>query len=384
MQGSEQRRWKRGRSRTGVVALLVAVMWLATGCGSKVVIPAWLNVDPSQSSLDVTVFGIQAPGTLEGGIYALINLDLTNPLMITGTIDIPQIRLGSQVQGLGTLCIAKDPSYTTPADFSYNVLTGAQSITNFALATVTTAPIVGPVASPPVPVENVSFPLDLNSVTQILNNGEIDGALTIPLKITQSFSLGGIKATADVNAVVVSASAPPLVSAQLRQADYTAGGCGNAWAAQGKTLEVVVNSKGTYLRYVWDNPKAPRVINLAQIDAKPGDVLEFNPEGSFLSGTRTSNRMAAAFSSSNSLSGNPSFFGSRDRLPGGIDAGLDVITPRTLYFGLPTDISEDFEVKPGTQVTVPTGAQYLFFTPIDNYFQDNVSTDLRVQITVNP
>lgn len=375
--------WKRvggaAGARRGAVAIFGALLWMMTGCGSNVVVPAWLNLDPS-SSLQLSINGQSGGGPipLEGGIYAVIHLDLTNPLLIKGTIDVPQIRIGANLGVLGPICVASDPSDTSVGTFTVNTLTGAETV-DFPLNTVTTS-IFGTTVATAQP-SGFSFPLDLNVLTQVLDSGEVDGAIQLPLTIDQDFNAGNISAHAVIAALVKSSSTPPTVADPgISQ------GCSVPWAAQRGPMEVVLNAKRTYLRYFWDSPMSARVVSLAQIGAKPGDTLRLSPAGSFVStsGSPGGNGIAAAFSSTATLSANPGFFGSPSRLPDAIDAGLDIVTPRTLYFGLRTDISQDFKVAPNTEVVVPSGANFLFFTPLDSYFKDNFSTDLRVQIEVNP
>jgi len=68
-----------------------------------------------------------------------------------------------------------------------------------------------------------------------------------------------------------------------------------------------------------------------------------------------------------------------NRVPGAIDAGIDVMTLSTNFGGSPTDISEDFWISlfdgstRGGEITIPDGALFLFVGTADTYFEDNVS-----------
>lgn len=383
---AKREKWERrrlGRSgasaRYAAVAVLGAFLMGLTACGGPLVLPAWLNLDPSQSTLQIQAAGIDfGSSQLQGGIYAVISLDLSHIPTVTGTIQVPRIEIATQNPYLGPICVAADSSNPQVGHLSLNVLTGASQV-DFPLATQTTA-LRKTVASQS-DITNVSFPLDISLLNGLLKSGEVDGLIQLPLSVQQDFQLGGLSASATISGVVTSSSVPPAVSTELTACQSSA-----AYAQQTSPVAVVVNSKRTYLRTFWDNAMGARVVSLAQLGAQPGDTLSLSPAGSFASttGEPGSSRIVAAFSSSDTLLGNPSFFGSASRLPGALNAGVDITTPRSYYFRLPTDISQDFEVKPNTEVVVPTGATHLFFTPYDSHFDDNFSTDLRVQIQVNP
>lgn len=375
--------------RYGAVAVLGAFLFGLTGCSGQLTLPAWLNIDPSQSTLQLQANGVDlGTSQLQGGIYAKINMDLSKVLtgVVTGTIQVPRIEIATQNPLLGPICVAANyssPNYPNgpPAgNFSLNVFTGASSV-DFPLLTSATAfgQTVG--SDQPIDITNVSFPLDISLVNGLLSSGEVDGLIQLPLSVQQPFQLGAISATATIAGVVTSSSVPPDASQLITTCQSSP-----AFLQQSAPVVVVVNSKRTYLRTFWDNAKDARVVSLAQLGAKPGDTLRLSTAGSFTSttGKPGSGRIVAAFSSSNTLLANPGFFGSVSRLPGALDAGVDITTPRTYYFRLPTDISQDFEVQSNTEVVVPAGAAYILFTPYDSHFDDNFSTDLRVQIEVNP
>ena len=63
------------------------------------------------------------------------------------------------------------------------------------------------------------------------------------------------------------------------------------------------------------------------------------------------------------------------------NAATDV-TPPTGNGAIPTDIPGDFFIA-DTTVTIPAGANFLFFSALDDYFGDNVDPngDFRVRIS---
>jgi len=91
--------------------------------------------------------------------------------------------------------------------------------------------------------------------------------------------------------------------------------------------------------------------------------------------------VVALFSSSSFVHGDPLLL---NRVPGAIDAGADVWTPLTYFFGQTTNIAEDFLVMDSVDVVVPPGATHLLFTTLSESFLDNANNGLRVELTVNP
>jgi len=87
------------------------------------------------------------------------------------------------------------------------------------------------------------------------------------------------------------------------------------------------------MRTVADKAQPPAVIDLAQLGAQPGDTLRLRPKGMFKKQRVVwdANRISAVFSAGDMLRPNPSIFGATNRVPGAIDAGNDVRTPRTLW-----------------------------------------------------
>ncbi len=166
-------------------------------------------------------------------------------------------------------------------------------------------------------------------------------------------------------------------------------GCGSE-SVEGSSLSLedneqdfAVDAKGTYLRTVWDRPAGPTVIALVDIGAEPGETLRLRRKGSFKRNHKSSgDGLAGVFSSTDELAKNPSLWGSPNRVTHAIEAGEDVVTAKTFFWRRTTDIPEDFEITDSVEVVVPTGARYLFVTPLDDYFLDNKSQDLAVGLTV--
>lgn len=69
-----------------------------------------------------------------------------------------------------------------------------------------------------------------------------------------------------------------------------------------------------------------------------------------------------------------------NRVPGAINFGEDYKTGETILGNLPTDISEDFIIKPiGSNIEIPSEAKFLFLCCADTYYPDNAGT---IQVTI--
>jgi len=360
-------------------AALAAIALSLTACGQQLTIATWMNVDPG-GELSLRIFRQDIVGPLEGGVFTIIRLDLSNPLYITGTIEVPQVRLASP----GLVCIRKDTSSTVNGSLAINVVSGEQDV-DFPLAVIANGALfpgdIPGVGAPPP--GSIQFPIDASLLEPILATGSLDGELALPIAIDQSFQVGGISLPAKVTMTLRSASSPPVVSFDA------ASECGASWALQGSELDYAMNARGTYLHTVLDNRQPPQRIDLASLGVAAGDRLQLRRKGSYSDNLQLARtRIAGVFSGTSSLLQNPiggPFWNfSWSRLPNAINAGSDVTTPRTLWLLNPTDIREDFEIGNATVVTVPPGARYLFLTPIDNHFDENFSFDLRVGVDRAP
>ncbi|HEU4429670.1 MAG TPA: hypothetical protein VFT98_12995 [Myxococcota bacterium] len=360
-------------------AALAALALSLTACGGQLTIASWMNVDPG-GELSIRVFGQDVVGPLEGGVFTIIRLDLTNPLYITGTIEVPQVRLASP----GLACIRKDTASTVNGTIAINTVSGEQDV-DFPLAVIANGPLfpgdIHGVGSPPP--GSIQFPLDATLLEPILARGSLEGEIELPIQIDQSFTVGTRQVPARVSITLRSASRPPVVSVDA------AAECSASWALQGTELDYAMNSRGTYLHTVLDNRQPPQIVDLVSLGVAPGDRLQLRRKASWsddLLLVRT--RVAGVFSSTSTLRetpiGGPFWNFSWSRLPDAINAGSDVTTPRTFWLLNPTNIREDFEIGDATVVTVPAGAKYLFLTPIDNHFDENFSFDLRVGVDRAP
>lgn len=78
-----------------------------------------------------------------------------------------------------------------------------------------------------------------------------------------------------------------------------------------------------------------------------------------------------------------------NRVTGAIDAGTDFVTQSAV--GEPTDIAEDFLIAEfidpvlvnGVTIEIPGGAQYLFVSPHDAFWSDNVDSDANFGVGIS-
>src|SRR5687768_14559113 len=114
---------------------------------------------------------------------------------------------------------------------------------------------------------------------------------------------------------------------------------------QGSTISV--NPRRTYLRVdtATDGGALAAIpIELTSLSLAPGDKITLTRLGDFscYSGCGDASvGMIAVFSSSNTLLGSHQL----QRVPGAIDAGVDVVTAPTYWQTIPTDIPQDFAVS---------------------------------------
>lgn len=129
-------------------------------------------------------------------------------------------------------------------------------------------------------------------------------------------------------------------------------------------------------------------INLSSIGVGPGDYLRIRAFGAFSCGPCPDNQTntIAVFSSTPDIL-SPTLL---HRIPGAIEAGLDVVTENTFFGNEPTDIPQDFSVYLVSQnitevrIAVPPTAAYLFITPSDSLYEDNFDPngDYMYELTV--
>ena len=137
-----------------------------------------------------------------------------------------------------------------------------------------------------------------------------------------------------------------------------------------------IDSRATYLRTEGDSALDSFAFPLASLGISPGDLVRIERVGFYTplaSGYPDSvHYLNGVFSGSSTLIGSTFL----NRLPGAIDAGVDVVTPNTWNGGLGTDITQDFAIDDGStfsfvDLRVPVGAAYIFFTANDSMFGDN-------------
>ena len=137
---------------------------------------------------------------------------------------------------------------------------------------------------------------------------------------------------------------------------------------------VSLNPEATYL-FNNGGTDQPQPVLLSTFGASPGDFIRLQRVGDYRSGFfggDNSTGLAGVFSAGATVLGSQI----RNRLPGAIDAGEDIITPNTGGGGggNPTDIPEDFAID-DLFIQVPDGATHLFFTPLDTNIGNNTDPD---------
>lgn len=147
-----------------------------------------------------------------------------------------------------------------------------------------------------------------------------------------------------------------------------------------KARFVEVDPMATYLRVsldvAEDNVRAARAVPLSEIGLEAGKPGCFRAVGDFFytGNVRASSvgdpLIVAVFSRDEKLGDRNDL----NRVTGAIDAGDDIVTDNTFLGDQRTDIGEDFAVT-DVCLTVPDGAEFIFFSANDNAFNDN--TDVR-------
>jgi hypothetical protein len=173
-----------------------------------------------------------------------------------------------------------------------------------------------------------------------------------------------------------------------------------AGAAQASTT-LIVDPSATYLRtsedYINGTPHSAFAYSLASLGLSAGDTILLQRLGAYQAkagGTDTSVGLSAVFSSSATIYGpvNPSaaFTGTivytpTIRIPDALMTTLPDYVSKPSYYGnsyadplmtLSTDIAQDFNISTaGVTLTIPTTAQFIFFSANDNMFGDNTDPD---------
>lgn len=182
-----------------------------------------------------------------------------------------------------------------------------------------------------------------------------------------------------------------LALAGCDAADTSRGECPGVPGCEGgstpHTVAISLDPAATYLRTHGD-PEARDAVayRLSDYDIEPGDVVYLAFEGhAALSNTGYSTddmeyALAVVFSGSNTLLASDNKYRVVDSIYPGDDNYY--ITPSTINGAYETDIEDD-AVSDKWTLTVPAGAEYMFFTIPDSYYGDNTG-DVEVKITVNP
>lgn len=146
---------------------------------------------------------------------------------------------------------------------------------------------------------------------------------------------------------------------------------------------ILVNPTGTYFRTHQDAAGPPRILRLSDFGVAPGDQVLLERFGEYQyqgRGDRSLIRegMVGVFSSSNTVLAQDQ----PARVPGALQSSAPgFVTRPTLYGSFPTDIPQDFEIE-NTTVTVPAGAVFLFVSPNDDFFEDNIDEDQDYRVCI--
>lgn len=147
--------------------------------------------------------------------------------------------------------------------------------------------------------------------------------------------------------------------------------------AQNSPTTQSIDPRATYLQTSSSDVGALNavVIDLINLGILPRSTIRLQQLGSFSAignlGPELSTAMGGIFSSSNTLL--PGNF--LNRVPGAIDAGINIFTG-------PTDIAEDFQIS-DTQIQVPVGAAFLFVGALDSLFLDNTDLDNNFAVQIS-
>lgn len=153
------------------------------------------------------------------------------------------------------------------------------------------------------------------------------------------------------------------------------------------TTTIPLDSRATYLHTNNDNVPDCAIIQLAALDLFPGDQIRIEQLGGFDNGLGRDipRAMIGVFSASSELLG----WAESHRVPGAIDAGVDIESAPTYVGDQQTDIPEDFRITnpAGNQqicIVIPDGATHLFCAGHDSYYSDNSDPngDYAVRITL--
>ena len=142
-------------------------------------------------------------------------------------------------------------------------------------------------------------------------------------------------------------------------------------AAQVVLTTQSIDPASSFLRTSQEVPPPALAIDLGALNIAPGDTLLLEQLGAFRfsdgAAMDIATGMLGLFSSSDVLLDSSLL----NRVPGAIDAGLDVDSGTTFFDGLPRDIPQDFLIEAATIVLVPENAAFLFVETGDVFATDN-------------
>lgn len=362
------------KGRLGVAAAALLALTTLTGCG-ELTIRTWIKVIEAESTGSVR-FDIpnSNPFILEriqGGFLATIVMDTTNiPAPLEGSLVIEEIKVAAAEQNprfLQYICAWRNPNQVSDGTVFLDIL-GGEGRTAVTTHLRTTSGFGGGGTITEV-TANTALTLEGDLLNQFLGaaaSGSADGLFSTRAPFEGTSNIGGIPVIFSLDLGVTNDTSPPVFDEDHLY------NCAFYWEPdQGTAVYHGVNSKSSYLR-AWpgDKPLAPRVIDLVQIGAVPGETLDLDTIGEYaeLPSLEDGNKrtMTAVFSSTSEIRGT----NQRNRIPGAIDAGTDINTGGfTTCFLIfcnfnSSDITQDFRVDPGVAVVVPAGAKYLFVAPL--------------------
>lgn len=378
-------------------ALLAAALTalLSLGCG-QLTIETWVNVIPAESGGEVTLIsaGTTTPIiNLQGGFLTSFQVDTRDlPGALEGTAVIEDVRIAGNNQGLaGRVCTWGDPAGSSGGTVVLDLLSGV-STADLTLDLLAQSDISKVFGLPPVELDQ-SIALDLgeglglSQFLDVLTTGTLEGALATTTELVTETTIAGLPVEVALTLAVANGPLP------ITFHPFYVNGCQNFFDQQGTALFHGVNTKSSYLLADdGDAPLDPLVIDLADLDAIPGDTLRLTREGTFATslllkdGNET--EMIGVFSASDVVLPADQHY----RVPDAIDAGPDFVTQGYWKCVLiifctvdETDIDEDFLIDPSVDVVVPTGAQYLIVAPYDGadqHWDDNGGLAFGVSIDV--
>ncbi len=166
-------------------------------------------------------------------------------------------------------------------------------------------------------------------------------------------------------------------------------------AVEAKALTISIDPLNTYLftnNDPWSgNGSVPGTIPivLSELGIGGGDLIQLERLGDWYDGHAgyggdvssmdVVREMIGVFSSGSTLLA-PNLF---SRVPGALDAGVDITTWNTLFGNMATDIGEDFGID-NIFVQVPVGATHLFVAAHDIYYSDNSDPDGDFAVRITP